>query len=361
MTDVFKQVAFDELSLKDPFFDSLKRDYPKFPIWFEKKQSSGAIANILRVNNAIGAFLYLKDAENEAINLIEQTLPAEPRIKIGTLKMDTTIRGKRLGEGAIGIALWHWLRSTENQIYVTVFDKHDSLVNILSKFGFKMMGHVLDTGELLMLKDKRDIDYSTPFTSYPYIDPDFNFAGIIVVDEGYHDKLFPYSELAHVSYQTDILSDVAGNGVTKMYVSSAYTGGYEPGEPVLIYRKSTTKLPASFHSAVTSIGTITKHIPVKSNDELLLSKDEVKHILGNKSVLSDAELNEFLNHKDVDIYELVYDYYFGAGNNVNWRTLHNLNMYNAYPSTIHYENLPFKEFLSNQRGGIPQIIGQKSR
>lgn len=361
MTDVFKQIRFKDLSLGDPFFDSLKQDYPEFSQWFTRKQDDNALANILQVNGGIGAFLYLKDHEEETIQLKEKVLPAEPRIKIGTLKMDPTIRGKRLGEGAIGIALWHWLRGDENQIYVTVYEKHQTLVELLLKFGFTIIGLVNATGELFMLKDKRDINYATPFSSYPYINPNFKYAGLVVVEEPYHDKLFPYSELAHIDYQTDILTNVAGNGVTKMYVSSAYTGGYEPGEPVLIYRKSTTKFPAGFHSAVTSIATITKHYAVKANNELLMNPAEVKQILGNKSVLTDQELAEFLSHKVVDIYELVYEYYFGAGHNVNWKTLHDLDMYNSYPSNIHYENAAFKDFLHRQHGGVAKIIGPKAR
>lgn len=60
-----------------------------------------------RDSEGIGAFVYLKD-EEEPIELVGETLPALPRLKIGTLKVADRAQGERLGEGAIGLALWRW-------------------------------------------------------------------------------------------------------------------------------------------------------------------------------------------------------------------------------------------------------------
>lgn len=37
MADYLKYCKFGELDFEDSFFDSLKKDYPKFTKWFEKK------------------------------------------------------------------------------------------------------------------------------------------------------------------------------------------------------------------------------------------------------------------------------------------------------------------------------------
>ena len=103
---------FSELNINDPFFDSLKSDYPEdgnnigFTKWFAKKSQTGAKALVFSDKEGLGAFVCLKK-ENEPIELVEGTLTALPRIKISTLLLAERFRGQRLGEGAIGLSLIH--------------------------------------------------------------------------------------------------------------------------------------------------------------------------------------------------------------------------------------------------------------
>lgn len=362
MTDVFTQVQFSDLDPFDSFFDSLRADYSGFVNWFIKKQEHNESTYVFKMDEQIAAFLYLKDDENESIALDEGNLPPVPRIKIGTLKINENIRGKRLGEGAIGIALWHWFSSPEEQIYVTVYERHQSLIDLLDKFGFRIAGTLSKTSELVMVKDKQHLDYSNSYSSYPYIDPRFTVGGIIPVNETYHDKLFPYSTLAHKKFQTDVLSDVAGNGVTKMYVSNAYTGTHEQREPVLIYRRSESATNAGFKSVVTSIATIVDRWYIKKAGAQFVSNDDVRKLLGNKTVLTDEEISKMMNKPDVTIYKLVYNYYLGAGNNVNWQALKKAGMFEGHPSQIRYSNEQLKTFVRGlKNGNIVHILDDISR
>lgn len=103
----FQLQQFDISDLLDPFFDTLKLDYPEFNDWFAKKAESGEKAYIYR-ETEIRAFLYLKNEfgdKKEEIILDNGKMPAEERIKIGTLKLFESVQGLRLGEGAIGMVL----------------------------------------------------------------------------------------------------------------------------------------------------------------------------------------------------------------------------------------------------------------
>ena len=84
----------------------------------------------------IGAFLYLKD-EEEPLELSNITLPARKRVKIGTLRLSERQRGIRLGEGAVGVALWKWRDKQVDEIYATIFEKHTELIRLFERFGFK--------------------------------------------------------------------------------------------------------------------------------------------------------------------------------------------------------------------------------
>ena len=97
---------FSGVDITDNFFDSLRSDYgnEKFDNWFLGKAEKGEQALTLIENEKVSAFLYLK-LENEPINLIERILPAKPRLKIGTLKLDDSISQQSLGEGIIGVDL----------------------------------------------------------------------------------------------------------------------------------------------------------------------------------------------------------------------------------------------------------------
>lgn len=76
-------MPFKNISLDDPFFESLKDDYPGFDVWFKKKSLNGDKALVLLEEERIHAFLALKD-ENEEIVLTGNILPAIARLKIST-------------------------------------------------------------------------------------------------------------------------------------------------------------------------------------------------------------------------------------------------------------------------------------
>ena len=51
-----------------------------------------------------------------ALELLDKVLPAKERIKIGTLRLAERFRGQRLGEGALGVALWRWQEQEVEEI-----------------------------------------------------------------------------------------------------------------------------------------------------------------------------------------------------------------------------------------------------
>lgn len=153
MAGKFKWRKFSDVNLNDDFFNSLKEDYPEFGDWFQKKANNNESALVYNDSIGVGAFLYLK-SENEPINIIGGVLPAKKRLKIGTLKLSERIRSRRLGEGALGVALWYWQQLNENdnieEIYVTAFEKHTELINLFDRFGFKCVGKMQEENAFLL-------------------------------------------------------------------------------------------------------------------------------------------------------------------------------------------------------------------
>lgn len=349
MSGGFDFVPFSTVDLNDEFFDSLKSDYPEFSDWYVRKADAGESAFVVTGDEGVMAFLYLKPEDGESISLLDGELPGTPRLKIGTLKISKRCRGDRLGEGAIGMALWQWRDSHLPEVYVTVFEKYAPLVGMLKKFGFACAGQKRN-GESVYVKTRQGLSYTTAYTPFPFINPSFPEANILVIEQDYHDQLFPYSKVARAPQE--VMSVTAGNGVTKVYVGHGHEMAAQPGNPVLIYRKFMGERPG-FQSVVTSYGVVSGVRHFKRDGRILLPYEEYRELIKNKSVFSDLELDQHWNERNVVVVELVYLGFFGGGHNINWVWLKDNNLWReCHPNQAVYAPNEFFEILNG--GGVPR-------
>lgn len=363
MAGKFSFKKFADINLEDQFFDELKADYPGndkstgFVDWFRKKASGNSTALVFNDEDGLGAFVYLKD-EVEPIHLVDHSLPAVPRVKIGTLRLAPRYRGQRLGEGAIGLALWKWQSTKKDEIYVTVFEKHDVLINLFSRFGFSYAGDN-PNGERIYIKNRKNIDYSDPYKSFPFINPAFKKAGYLIVDDNYHDTLFPYSELKNTLQEGVALS--VANGLTKIYVGAQFTlPHYQTGEPILIYRKHTGAGAKRYKSCITSFCIVSDMILVKNNNRFNLSFADLLARIGNKSVFDERALKtKYDNDRNMVVIEMLYYGYFGEGNNVNMDWLDNNGFWSkddVYPTSIQLDPDQFNRILLEGNVDVSNVI-----
>lgn len=201
MAGKFERKLMRDINLDDPFFDSLKTDYPgsanstSFVEWFHKKANEKAL--VFEDEDGVGAFIKLKPGEVEEIKLQDgTTLSKADRLKISTIKISERYRNRRIGEGAIGLTLWEWRDIGANEIYVTVFEKHNTLIFLLEKYGFSHVGNNLN-GERVYIKDRRHLDFSDPCKAFPFLSNNIEHAGCLAIDMEYHDTMFASSELAN--------------------------------------------------------------------------------------------------------------------------------------------------------------------
>lgn len=348
MAGKFDWQRFSSVDLSDAFFDSLKADYPEFVDWFSKKQREDKSALVYNDEGGIGAFLYLKrenigdDQSSLVVDNVEMS--NIPRLKIGTLRLAERIRKQRLGEGALGVALWYWRDTQYDEIYVTVFEKHTELINLFERFGFSNVGKN-ERGECVYLKSKRSLDYSEPYRCFPFVASGFESAGVLPINDVYHDRLFPYSELA--GNNREIIEATAGNGITKVFLAAPYTSlAYKVGMPVFIYRIHTGNGKKAYKSVITSFCTISKVDVIKSVNLPNMTLEEFLHRIGNKSVYTEAELTDLYRQKSTLVaIELVYNGYFGKGHNVTFKELKDNGLFETYPYSIVYNQDEFIKIL----------------
>ena len=121
-----KLVKFKEVNLGDSFFDSLKEDYDGFEKWFEKKSEDNAYIQ-KKEDGQLQALLYLK-IEDEAITDVTPNIPEDKRLKVGTFKEEA--HNTKVGEKFIRMIMHHALNAKVEEIYVTIFEKHEGLIKL---------------------------------------------------------------------------------------------------------------------------------------------------------------------------------------------------------------------------------------
>ena len=322
----FKLIPFKSCDVNDLFFDSLKQDYPGFDSWFMRKSDEGKFAYVWKDEGNIHGFLYIKDEpENECVG----SLPVEPRMKIGTLKVDDSIGGQRIGEGAVGLALWKWAKTDLKQIYVTIFPKHKGLIKTMEGFGFKKM--TMKGEEEVYVKDRTALDTSEPKLYFPFIKKGC-VGRIIPIRHDYHDRMFPYSEIKNTDQNVDLMP--VSNGITKIYLAYAEEKmDYKIHDLAFIYRISEDQFNKRYKSAISSYCVISAFKTIKSRGVAKMTKEAFLSLVGNKTVYTKDELNEAYDKDNLHMIELMYCGYFGSGNNVNYDTLEKSGVWkkNVYP------------------------------
>ncbi len=347
----FKLIPFKSCDFDDPFFDSLKDDYPGFDSWFKRKSDEGRFTYVWKEDGLIHGFLYIKDEpEVESVG----DLPEEPRMKIGTLKVDDSIGGQRIGEGAVGLALWKWAKSDIRQIYVTVFPKHKSLIKTLEGFGFKKV--TMKGEEEVYLKDRTDLDTSEPKKYFPFVKKG-NSGRIIPIKPVYHDKMFIYSEIKNTNQEVDLMP--VSNGISKIYL--AYTGfklDYRIHDLAFIYRISEDESNKRYKSVISSYCVITAIKTIKSNGLAMISKESFKNLVGNKTIYTDEELDDAYSQKNLHMIGLVYCGYFGSGNNVNYDTLQRIGIWkkDVHPYQIKLSSEEIEAIFKEGRINVQDVV-----
>lgn len=241
---------FNQIKLDDPFFDTLKEDYPAFEQWFLKKANESAMVLYDEIGR-LEAFLYMK-VELGPVNDVKPVLKQGKWLKVGTMKVNP--HGTRLGERFIKKILDYAIVQDINNIYVTVFAKHTKLVDMFMKYGFTNSAvKESEAGQELVLIKALDKAKGDILLDYPLVQSRGKGKHLLAIKPEYHSRLFPDSILNNESI--DIIKDVSHtNSIHKIYIAAMEgLGAVKPGDLLLIYRMKTPGKKAWYTSVATSL------------------------------------------------------------------------------------------------------------
>jgi hypothetical protein len=248
MSNYLEKVKFKEINLDDSFFNSLKSDYLGFEEWFNRKGEEEAF--IKYKDKLVEGSLYLK-LENGPIDDITPIINCNKVLKIGTFKINP--HGTRLGERFIKKALDFAVVNNVEMCYVTIFERHEGLINLFAKYGFVQSGrkHSLGGSELVFIKELKEVKNDI-LLDYPLINTKNKQKFLLAIYPQYHSVMFPDSILKNEN--VNILEDVTiTNSIHKTYVTRMSVNRANPGDIFVIYRTKTEGQSAEYSSVATSV------------------------------------------------------------------------------------------------------------
>ncbi len=264
--DIYK-VKFGDLNINDSFFDSLKKDYPEFLDWYERKVNEDVYC--YKDQDKILGLLILKNEEPESEDYsdIKPMMKLNRKLKISTFKVD--ISGKKIRERFMKIIFDQALFSMVDEIYFTIYDNNDKKINLIryfEKFGFNYYGK--KNNELVYIRSmKKNFDNKNPLINYPYIKRN-NDTFVIPINPNYYTYLFPNSILYRKSYK-DIHIPVEYT-INKYYITNdKWLEIPKVGDNIVFYRSRQKGATAKYSSVLTTIGVVTNLFIPKNEQELI--------------------------------------------------------------------------------------------
>lgn len=250
MSRQLKLTTFSDLSLADPFFDSLKAGYDGFPKWFASKVNEQVYAVVDNETDELSGMIYLKE-ECGPVDDVDPPLPDRFWMKVGTLKIDG--KGTKLGERVIKKIFDTAIGAGADGIYVTVFELHEQLIALFKRYGFVEQATKTSTDGIEKVLVRSLTDFTGDrLKDYPFVHRKGQKAWLLAIYPEYHTRLLPDSILNNEP--AELVQDVSyTNTIHKVYIGRLSLCRMAPGDIVIFYRTTDKKGPAYFRSVVSSI------------------------------------------------------------------------------------------------------------
>jgi len=299
-----RKEVFGRVNVTQPFFHSLRRDYPHFDSWFMRKTDESAY--VCHEGNQLIAFMYLKvENEREPYPDIIPQMAARRRLKIGTLKVE--LNGFKLGERFLKIAFDNAIQQRVNEIYITIFQcslEKERLVRLLEDFGFTKFGEKHTHGrieDVYVRSMQSRFDARNPKLTFPFVSRKRPWY-IVSIYPKYHTSLLPDSILKTESPDDFTEQEPHRNAIRKVFISRSYFRDLQIGDIIVFYRTG-----GYYKSVITTIGIIDAvHRGIKDEKQFI-------QLCRQRSVFNDEELKAQWNYTPRNrpfVVEFLYAYSF---------------------------------------------------
>lgn len=249
------------LDLRDPIWNSFREDYPDFDKWLARARLDHRPAWIIHGPKGYAGVAIVKPEDTDRI--------AAGRVaKLCSLKVEDEHFGQRYGELLLKAVFSYVFGNDYDWVYVTVFERHTSLINLLSDFGFAVIEGLTDLGELRMTKplklgssaqNLKGIAFNIRYGPHCV---DIEQTRLIVpIQPQFHKLLFPEFEDQALLMEGE---HPFGNSIRKAYLSHAPIKSVKAGDVIAFYRSGDLQ-------AVTCIGVVERAFRSQDPEQIALA------------------------------------------------------------------------------------------
>lgn len=263
----------------DPILQSFREDYPAFDKWLQKCKLEHRLTWVIDGDHPyVAAFCIVKTEESDIQGLEGKVL------KLCSFKVSERHNGLRYGELLLKAVFEHAHQNRYDWMFITVFERHAILTQLLDEFGFVRLYERTKLGELILAKRlrpyKKDIDLLTPLEYYVRYGP----AHFIV------DTVSWYAVPIQPRFATLLFPETApqlplfvgvhpfGNAIRKAYLCNAPIRNLDAGDVLLFYQSGQA-------SRAVALGVV-EATTVSS------SPDEVARVVGKRTVYSLGDIRD---------------------------------------------------------------------
>lgn len=287
-----RRLKTHELDRGDPIWESLRADYDEFDDWLAK--ASREQRDALVVDGAGGrhaAVALLKPEPGGAYG------KPGPLLKISTFKVAADHGRNKYGELLLKAVFEQCAAERLAGAYLTVFERHGGLVQLLDDFGFARLPVASSLGEAVLHKSyiptDDDDDAVLPALDFHvrYGPPRMRVEGttpyVVPIEPRWHRVLFPDAEPGDALFGVDQVTGTHpfGNALRKAYLCHAKTRSVGPGDPLLFYRSHD-------HKAVFVVGVCEAvHVGTSARD--------IAALVGQRTVYTYAQIEAQIDHGQV--------------------------------------------------------------
>nr|WP_255626568.1 GNAT family N-acetyltransferase [Phyllobacterium sp. KW56] len=289
-----------EIDLSDTIFDSIREDYDGFDSWFAKCRTEKRKCWIINDESTIaGICIFNDETDRQKV----WPLAGQKILKICTFKISEKYRGGRLGEQFVRQILWYAYENRYESIYLTVFAKQDSLISLITYYGFREVGRSAN-GEICFEKEwvngKIIADrFLAARSDYPRL-PEFSSdAFLIPIKYAFTQRLFPeIDSLSHkgqlslfhaVGIDSDRETLIPSTSIRKAYVCNAAMDSIASGSDLYFYQTVCENEGVS--QRLVAHGIVDDYITVPNIESLVAAT-------AKRTVYSSSELLTILQRKN---------------------------------------------------------------
>lgn len=237
-----------KIKLDDPILNSFREDYDDFDLWFSKCRREHRQSWIIPGEGENVAGFCIVNQEKDPPKELGKKI-----LKLCSFKVSDGFNGFYYGELLLRVAFQYAENNDYEWIFLTVFEKHYKLIELLTDFGFAPLDSRTNLGELILVKpmvppksreDIDPIDYCIKYGPFCFCEDVDWFS--VPIRPIYSNILFP-----ETVYQQSLFQGIFpfGNSIRKAYLSHSTISDLPNGSVLAFYR-------SQIHRGLIAIGIV---------------------------------------------------------------------------------------------------------